>query len=128
MNPGSHIKRHCSSDNLRVGCHLALKAPLGCKSQVGREFRSWQEDKTLFLGDSFWREAWNHSSEKRLALLLDFWRPDLTDAEIRAIAAFYKKTEIRCPLAATINMPASFVESKLRPLFPNGRSPRSVDC
>jgi len=117
MHPGLHIKKHCSSDNVRMRCHLALKVPEGCEIRVGPESRTWQEGKVLLLDDSFWHEAWNRGDDIRLVLLFDFWHPDLTDPEIEALTAFYKKTEMRCRLALTMNTPQTMVENLLRPHF-----------
>jgi hypothetical protein len=91
----AHLKAHCSVDNLRVRCHLGLQIPAGCEMRVGTEIRSWQEGKSLLFEDSFEHEVWNRGETRRAILILDFWHPDLTDAEIRALTAGFRKSEVR---------------------------------
>ncbi len=95
MEPGLHIPRHTSADNLRVRCHLPLAIPDNCRIRVAGETRQWQEGKVLFLDDAFYHEVWNDSDRERLVLIVDFWHPDLTDAEIRALSAGLRKAETR---------------------------------
>jgi aspartyl/asparaginyl beta-hydroxylase (cupin superfamily) len=55
---------------------------------------SWQEGKCLVFDDSFEHEVWNKSDSERVVLLIQFWHPDLTEAEVWALK------ELR-PLLAT---------------------------
>ena len=91
----AHLRAHCSIDNLRVRAHLGLQVPPGCEMRVGTQTRSWQEGKVLLFEDSFEHEVWNRGSSRRAILILDFWHPDLTDAEIRALTAGFRKAEVR---------------------------------
>lgn len=91
----AHLKAHCSVDNLRVRCHLGLQVPEGCEMRVGSEIRQWEEGKALLFEDSFEHEVWNRGSTRRAILILDFWHPDLTDDEIRAITAGFRKSDVR---------------------------------
>ena len=38
---------------------------------------------------------WNRSATPRLVLIVDFWHPDLTDIEVRALTAEFRKAEVR---------------------------------
>jgi hypothetical protein len=95
MNPGAHLPAHCSYDNLRVRIHLGVMAPRQCALRVGDETRNWEEGKCLVFEDSFEHEVWNWSDTRRVVLLLDTWHPDLTDVEIGALTAGFRKSEVR---------------------------------
>lgn len=41
--------------------------------------------RDLIFDDSFEHEAWNESEADRVVLLIQFWHPDLTEAEIWAL-------------------------------------------
>eukprot|EP00658_Telonema_sp_P-2_P023557 TRINITY_DN19449_c0_g1_i3.p1 TRINITY_DN19449_c0_g1~~TRINITY_DN19449_c0_g1_i3.p1 ORF type:complete len:197 (+),score=31.48 TRINITY_DN19449_c0_g1_i3:181-771(+) len=77
LAPGSHIKPHCASSNLRLTCHLGLEVPDGCEIRVGDEIRQWQDKKCLWFDDSFEHEVWQRSSSHRIVLLIRFWHPDI---------------------------------------------------
>jgi hypothetical protein len=94
-SPGAHLPPHCSIDNLRVRIHLGLTAPQGCAIRVGGETRSWEEGKCLVFEDSFEHEVWNRSDARRVVLILDTWHPDLTDVEIGALTAAFRKSQVR---------------------------------
>jgi Aspartyl/Asparaginyl beta-hydroxylase len=91
----AHLAAHCSIDNLRIRCHLGIQVPSGCEMRVGTEIRGWQEGKGLIFEDSFEHEVWNRGTARRAVLIVDFWHPDLTDAEIRALTAGFRKSEVR---------------------------------
>lgn len=38
---------------------------------------------------------WNGSDERRIVLIVDFWHPDLTPIEVRALTAGFRKSEVR---------------------------------
>jgi hypothetical protein len=91
----SHLTPHCSIDNLRVRCHLGIQIPEGCEIRVETQRLSWQEGKALLFEDCFEHEVWNRSHQRRAILIVDFWHPDLTDAEIKALTAGFRKPEVR---------------------------------
>jgi beta-hydroxylase len=45
--------------------------------RVGDEVRNWVEGECLIFDDTIEHEAWNHSNQSRIVLLLDFLRPDV---------------------------------------------------
>lgn len=83
---GTHVQAHCGASNTRLRCHLGLKVPPGCTIRVGDEERTWEERGLLVFDDSFDHEVWNRSKDKRWVLILDFWHPELTPVECRALA------------------------------------------
>ncbi len=93
--PDSHLRAHCSVDNLRLRCHLAIEIPDDCRIRVGSETHGWEQGKALLFDDSFEHEVWNRGSTDRIVMIVDFWHPDLTDVEKRALAAGFRKAEIR---------------------------------
>jgi aspartate beta-hydroxylase len=81
MQPGTHLAAHCGPYNAVLTVHLGLVIPPGCTMRVGREERTWQEDKCLVFEDGFEHEVWHRGARTRFILLLDIWHPDLTPAE-----------------------------------------------
>lgn len=85
LAPGTHVQAHCGASNTRLRCHLGLRVPPGSSIRVGEETRTWQERGVLVFDDSIDHEVWNRGTETRQVLILDFWHPDLTAAERRAL-------------------------------------------
>ena len=95
MAGGAHLRPHCSVDNLRVRIHLGISIPDKCSLRVGSETRAWEEGKCLVFEDSFEHEVWNRSDSRRIVLIVDLWHPDLSDVEVRALTAAFRKSEVR---------------------------------
>lgn len=91
----SHLRAHCSVDNLRVRCHLALHVPPGCSIRVAEETRGWEDGRVLLFEDSFEHEVWNRGHQRRDIFILDFWHPDLTEPEVDALTAAFRKSSVR---------------------------------
>jgi aspartate beta-hydroxylase len=91
----SHLRPHCSVDNLRVRCHLGLQVPPGCSIRVGDETRQWEEGRALLFEDSFEHEVRNRGERRRAILIVDFWHPDLTAVEREAVTAGFRKAQVR---------------------------------
>jgi len=81
----THLSPHYGPYNTKLRCHLSLVVPEKCRIRVGEETRMWNEGKCLVFDDSFEHEVWNLSHNPRAVLLIDFWHPDLTAAEIKAL-------------------------------------------
>ena len=81
----SHIAPHCGPTNTRLVCHLGLAVPPDTALRAGSEVATWREGKCLVFDDSFEHEAWNNSDSERVVLLIQFWHPDLTEAEVWAL-------------------------------------------
>jgi hypothetical protein len=89
LRPGAHIPPHHGMLNCRLICHLPLIVPPGCWLRVGNENRSWEEGRLLAFDDSIEHEAKNGSSQPRVVLLFDIWRPELSEQERGGIAAMF---------------------------------------
>ena len=87
--PGSGVQPHSDGRNFILTSHLGLKVPEGCWMQVGEERRSWEEGKLTTLDTSFEHSTGNPSDSDRHVLIIDFWHPDLTEAERAALIAVY---------------------------------------
>jgi len=85
LSPGSHVAAHCGASNARLRCHLGLVIPEGCRIRVGDETRTWSDGGCIVFDDSFNHEVWHDGRETRWVLLIDFWHPDLTVPEQRAL-------------------------------------------
>ena len=85
LGGGSHIAPHCGPVNTRLTCHLGLIIPPDATLRVGSEVVIWEEGQCLVFDDSFEHEAWNKSDGERIVLLIQFWHPDLTEAEVWAL-------------------------------------------
>ncbi|MEO7052958.1 MAG: aspartyl/asparaginyl beta-hydroxylase domain-containing protein [Rhodanobacter sp.] len=86
LRPGSHILPHRGVTNTRLVTHLPLIVPPDCALRVGGDIHEWQEGRCVTFDDTFEHEAWNHSGETRVMLILDSWNPDLSEAERAAVA------------------------------------------
>lgn len=87
LAPGTHLVPHCGTNNLVLTIHLPLVIPEGdCAIRVADETRVWERGQSIVFDDSFEHEAWNRTDEHRLALLVSFLHPDLTDVECAIIS------------------------------------------
>lgn len=87
--PGSGVQPHSDGRNFILTSHLGLKVPKECWIQVGEERKSWEEGKLTTLDTSFEHSTGNPSDSDRHVLIIDFWHPDLSVAERKALEAVY---------------------------------------
>ena len=85
----SGVQPHSDGRNFILTSHLGLKIPDGCWIQVGEERRGWEEGKLTTLDTSFSHSTGNPSDADRHVLILDFWHPELTEAERAALEFVY---------------------------------------
>lgn len=86
LRPGTDILPHRGVTNTRLVTHLPLIVPPDCALRVGGDLHVWQPGHCVTFDDTFEHEAWNHSDETRVVLILDSWNPDLSEAERAAVA------------------------------------------
>jgi beta-hydroxylase len=79
LAPGTRILPHVGYRHANVRYHLALQADGDCHLRVGEESRPWREGHSLLFEDMATHEAWNHGSQTRIVLLVDFDRTLLRD-------------------------------------------------
>jgi aspartate beta-hydroxylase len=93
MRPGTHIHAHRGPTNLRVRCHLGITIPDGdCAIRVGDRTERWHVGRCLVFDDYFEHEAWNHTDEDRLVLIVDLWHPELSSTEVRLLEGLHTYT------------------------------------
>ena len=85
LRPHTHIPAHNGMLNTRLICHIPLIVPPDCRLRVGNETRTVEFGKAMIFDDSIEHEAWNDSDETRVVLLFEIWRPELSEAERRAL-------------------------------------------
>lgn len=97
LAPGTHICAHCGPGNFRLRLHLGLHVPQeeGCRIRCSDQIRTWQKGKVLVLDDSFEHEVWNATSSPRIALCVDIWHPDFSEAEVRFLEATLQRGDAR---------------------------------
>jgi aspartyl/asparaginyl beta-hydroxylase (cupin superfamily) len=89
LRAGARIAPHTGTHNARLICHLPLIVPPNCGFRVGNETRQWEEGKLLIFDDTIEHEAWNESTQDRVVLIFDIWRPELSEQERREVAALF---------------------------------------
>ena len=90
LEPGTHIAPHHGMLNTRLICHIPLILPPDCALRVGAETRPWQNGQALIFDDSFEHEAWNRSDQRRVILLFEIWRPEISDTERAALTTIFE--------------------------------------
>ncbi len=97
LAPHTHIPPHNGMLNTRLICHLPLIVPDGCRLRVGAETRDVRAGEVLLFDDSIEHEAWNDSDAPRAILLLEVWRPELTEAERQALTVMFETVAAYTP-------------------------------
>lgn len=95
QTPGATLEPHCSTDNLRLRCHLPISGTTGCSITVASETRGWTPGEPLLFEDAFLHEVHHRGHETRIVLIVDFWHPDLTDVEISALSQGFMNPAVR---------------------------------
>ncbi len=79
LEPGSNINPHQGDTDAIIRCHVGIDIPGTlpvCGFQVGTEIKPWANGITLPFCDAHTHTAWNHTTEKRLILILDVMREE----------------------------------------------------
>ncbi len=87
--PGSGVAEHSDGRNFILTSHLGIQVPEGCWMEVGGERKGWSEGKLTTLDTSFVHSTGNPTEKERHVLILDFWHPELTEAERAALEFVY---------------------------------------
>lgn len=76
LGPNTKIRPHVGYTERVLRCHLGLIVPdsTQCGLRVGAETRTWTVNQCLVFDDTVEHEAWNHSGEARVVLLVDVER------------------------------------------------------
>eukprot|EP00793_Prasinoderma_coloniale_P006957 PRCOL_00001789-RA len=76
LTPGSRLRAHCGSTNVRLTCHLGLQVPEGCHIRCGGEWRQWCEGEAMVFDDSFEHQVEHNGDQPRIVLLINFFHPE----------------------------------------------------
>lgn len=90
LRPGTRIPPHTGFVNTRLICHLPLIVPERCGLRVGNDTRVPVEGKAWLFDDTIEHEAWNDSTEARVILLFEIWRPELSSDERKLVSAMFE--------------------------------------
>ncbi len=93
LNATAGIPPHSGICNARLICHLPLINPPGCWLRVGNQVREWNDGEMLIFDDSIEHEAKNPSSENRIVLIFDVWRPELSEEERALVEVIFDAVE-----------------------------------
>ncbi len=86
LKPKIHIPPHFGTANTRLTTHLPLIIPSDkCRIRVNNHIHYWKEGELFWFDDSWDHEAFNDSEEVRVVLIFEAWRPDMSEAEIKAV-------------------------------------------
>ena len=86
---GSGVQPHTDGRNFILTSHLGLKVPEKCWIKVGEEEQSWEAGKLTTIDTSFEHSTGNPTDEDRHVLIIDFWHPELTEAERAGLEYVY---------------------------------------
>ncbi len=87
LSPGTHIKPHTGSSNLRLRYHLGIKVPEPdlVNIRVGDQTKPWIEDKCIIFDDSFEHEVIHNGKKDRIVLIVDLWHPQIKDSYVNLL-------------------------------------------
>lgn len=87
LSPGTHIKAHTGSSNLRLRYHLGIDVPEPdlVKIRVGDQFRPWVENKCIVFDDSFEHEVFHKGKKDRIVFIVDLWHPQIKNDYINIL-------------------------------------------
>ena len=74
---------------LVIGYHTALTI-LHDQERFPADPRRWEEGRCLVFDDFYEHEAWNHTNEDRLVLIVDLWHPDLSAVEVELLSGLQR--------------------------------------
>ena len=93
LSPGTHIKAHTGSCNLRLRYHLGIKVPEPnlVKIRVGEKINSWNQDKCIIFDDSFEHEVFHNGKDERIVFIVDLWHHQLSKNEVEILESLIFK-------------------------------------
>lgn len=85
QGPRSGILPHTDKNNFIITCHLPVDVPEGlCWIKVGDQTHYWKTGEAVVFDTSITHSTRNDADVDRYVLLIRFWHPELTEAEIKA--------------------------------------------
>lgn len=75
FRPGTHLYPHRGERTGVLRCHLPLVVPRGDVGlRFGEVVRTWEVGRCLVFDDTHEHDAWNHTNEDRVVLIVTFAR------------------------------------------------------
>ena len=87
LQPGTQIRPHSGSTNLRLRYHLPLTSDPAAYLTVAGEQRSWETGRCLCFDDALEHAVHHDGVQPRVVLMVDLWRPELSSAQIELLRA-----------------------------------------
>ena len=86
QGPRSGILPHTDKNNFIITCHIPVIVPNEnlCWIKVGNETHYWQKGEAVVFDTSIVHSTQNNADTDRYVLLIRFWHPELTEAEVKA--------------------------------------------
>lgn len=78
LTPGTEIRPHSGSNNLRLRYHLPLRTDPAARLSVYGESRRWEVGRCLCFDDSLEHSVSHRGTQLRVVLMVDLWRPELS--------------------------------------------------
>ena len=91
LQPGTEIRPHAGSTNLRLRYHLPLTSDPAAQLTVAGERRSWEVGRCLCFDDGLEHAVLHAGSAPRVVLIVDLWRPSLSPAQVELLRALLKE-------------------------------------
>jgi Aspartyl/Asparaginyl beta-hydroxylase len=90
QGPHSGIQAHSDLNNFILTAHLAIDVPEGkCWIRVGDEKHYWKNGGVCVFDTSIFHSTMNEADTDRFVLLIRFWHPDLSEAEVKAFSFIF---------------------------------------
>ena len=86
--PDVKIYPRCGITNCKIRAYMSVKKFGSTHMRVLNESRELTEGKLVIIDDSFEHEVKNEGSGYHLALVVDFWHPDLTESKKKELDPF----------------------------------------
>lgn len=88
MEPGTHVRAHTGSSNLRLRYHLGVDIPEPDKGKirVADQWYYWEQDGVIAFDDSYEHEVVYDGEKDRIVLIVDVWHPNLIDSDIEVLS------------------------------------------
>lgn len=123
VNPATHIMPHHGPTNKKLRLHFPILGLDGSRLRAADDTRAFEQGKVAIFDDSFEHEAWHDGETTRVNLIIDFWHPDLTDAEVKFLKIL-QNSKIRAEKQITAGVEDTFysVIERARELRPEDNS------
>jgi len=93
------LATHSDKMNYVLAGHVGIALPAECGIEVSGERFQWETDRVTVIDNSFPHHTWNDSEEDRIIFYFDFFHPELSQEERRALMIFKRTFKTYMKLA-----------------------------